>query len=366
MDILISAGDPSGDFHASKLALELKKLNKNLKISSIGGKHLRLASDSFIYNIVDLNLHGLWEPIKHSIALKYLIKNRIIPYLKTNNIKAVITVDFYGFNINLAEAAKSLNIPVYYFISPQVWATRPKRVYRLKNAVNHMFVIFPFEKEIYDKAGVPVTFVGNPVLDSIAKVEKKPVRSPETGSFTIGLFPGSRKQVINWNLPIMNKTAERIRIKYPNIEFKIFGMKSLEDCYKQHSDIKVVFDENNETRKKIDMAITTSGTVALENTLLEIPMIVMYHLPWLTYIIIKIMINVKNVTITNLLAGREIIPEYIQDKADPELIAGKTLDYLANISKLEDMKSEFRHIRNILGNPGCYERTARLIMEKTK
>ncbi|MFN3966529.1 MAG: lipid-A-disaccharide synthase, partial [Endomicrobiia bacterium] len=166
-EIFISCGDPSGDFHASNLAKEIKKIAPEIKITSIGGEEIKKASDNFLYNIVDLHLHGFWEPVKQYFNLRKFFNEKVVNYLKNSKPKAVIPVDFYGFNIKLAEKAKSLEIPVYYYISPQIWATRKGRIKKLKKYIDHIFVIFPFEEEIYRKAGISVDFVGHPLLDVV-------------------------------------------------------------------------------------------------------------------------------------------------------------------------------------------------------
>src|SRR3989339_492247 len=188
MEILICAGDPSGDIHASNLARELKKITPGCRISAIGGEKLRHEADNFIYDIVGLNVHGFWEPVKQYFRLKKFLDTRVADYLRGTKPSAVIPVDYYGFNIHLARTARELGIPVYYFISPQIWATRPKRIEKMKKYVNHISVIFPFEEKIYARAGVPVTFVGNPLLDSVPLPAQKQPGNPVKGNFTIGLF----------------------------------------------------------------------------------------------------------------------------------------------------------------------------------
>ncbi|MBU0951805.1 MAG: lipid-A-disaccharide synthase [Elusimicrobia bacterium] len=365
MEILISAGDPSGDLHAANLAREIKKLNSGIHISAVGGKKLNETSDTFIYDIVGLNLHGL-PSVKQYFNLKKLLNEDIAGYLKKNKPTAIIPVDFYGFNIKLAQQAQKQNIPVYYFISPQIWATRPERINAIKEFVNHISVIFPFEEKIYSQAGVPVTFVGNPLLDTIPTMPHKALKNSSSEGFTIGLFPGSRKQVVSWNLQTMLDTAKLIKDKYPQIIFKIIGLYSLKNCYMNvpKDGFEILYESDYITRANFDFAITTSGTVALENTLIGLPMLVMYKLPWPLYFLIKSIIKVSSVTITNLLTNEKLVPEFLQRDAQPDKIANTVLNIISDENKLADIKQKLENVRDILGEPGVYNRTAKLILEK--
>ena len=360
-EIFISCGDPSGELHASNLAKEIKRYAPEIKITSIGGKEIQKVSDKFLYNIVDLHLHGFWEPVKNYFNLRKLFNEKIVSYLKEIKPCAVIPVDFYGFNINLSKEANSLNIPVYYYISPQVWATRSGRIKKLKKYIDHMFVIFPFEEEIYRRAGIPVNFVGHPLLDIIKQNDTNQLQNE---NYVIGFFPGSRKQVVMWNLPIMIQTAKIIKRKIPNSEIIIFGRENIKECYRDIKEFPVVYDKDYEIRKKIDLAITASGTVTLENALLGIPMIVTYKLPWPMYFLIKSMINIQTITIVNLIANEQIVPEFIQRKAKPEEIAEKAISWLSDKDFLKEMKTKLLNIRKKLGEPGSYERTAKILLSK--
>lgn len=368
-ELFISCGDLSADLHSANLIRAIKKFEPKLRITAIGGEELKKVSDNFLFNLVELNLHGFWEPVKHYFKLKNLLNQTIYNYLRSNRPAAVIPVDFYGFNINLCRISHDLNLNVLYYISPQVWATRPNRINQLKKYINHMFVIFQFEEKIYRTAGIPTTFVGHPLLDLIP--EEIQIQDSSLQKFRIveqkleiGLFPGSRKQVINWNLPIFLQTARIIKQSFQEVNFTIVGIESLKECYKNCNSINVNFDNNYNSRLKFDIAISTSGTVTLENALLGIPMIVIYRLPWSMYFLIKSIIKVSTITIVNLIAGEQIIPEFIQSKANPRNIAKLILKWLKNKNILVEIKHKYKQIRNMLGEPGSYDRTAKLILEK--
>ncbi|OGS19289.1 MAG: hypothetical protein A3J83_08985, partial [Elusimicrobia bacterium RIFOXYA2_FULL_40_6] len=247
-----------------------------------------------------------------------------------------------------------------------IWATRPKRINKIKEFVDHVSVIFPFEEKIYSKEGVPATFVGNPLLDSLPELVQKNLKRPDSADFTIGLFPGSRKQVISWNLQTMIDSAKLIKNKYPKISFKVIGMSSLKHSYINvpQDGFEILYEPDYKTRANFDFAITTSGTVSLENTLIELPMLVMYKLPCLLYFLIKSFIKVKSITITNLLIDENLIPEFLQNDAKPEKIANAVIDIISNEMKLSEMRHKLNNVRNLLGKPGVYFRTAKLILEK--
>jgi lipid-A-disaccharide synthase len=357
-EIFISAGDISGDLHASNLISAIKKYDKDITVTSLGGYRLASVCDNFLFNLVDLNVHGFWEPIKQYFNLKKVFNSKVVTYLKKKKPNLLILVDYYGFNIKIAEFANSLNIPVYYFISPQIWATRYNRIKKIKKYIKHMFVIFPFEEVIYRKENIPVTYVGHPLLDIIPEIDNFSDFNTET--YKIGLFPGSRKSVIKWNLPIMEKTAKIVAKEIKNTHFFIIGLSNLKESYEKSS-LEVLYDVDYDTRKQLNLALTVSGTVSLENALLGIPMIIIYHLPWLMYFFIKSIIQVSNISITNILANKQITPELIQHNATPENISKLIISWLKNPEIMMNIRKEYIKLRTILGEKGAIDNTARII-----
>jgi len=357
--IFFSVGDSSADLHASNIVLSLKGMDGDIKVCSAGGSRLKSVSDEFLYDIAGLDVHGYYEPFRQYFRLRDVFFGKIIPFLKNKKPDMVVLADYYGFNIRVAEAAKELGIPVYYFISPQVWATRPGRIWKIKKYVDRMLVIFPFEEQIYRDAGIPVTFVGHPLLDILPRGSGVEERGRER--VRIGLFPGSRKQVIKWNLPVLLESAELIGRQISGAEFSIMGISTLKGCY--GNSVNVVYDAGYEDRRNLDLALSTSGTVTLENALLKIPMIVMYRLPALMYFIIKSMARVSQISIVNLIAGRPVIPEFIQDKAEPRKIADLAAEWLGDPGKTAEIREEYARLPALLGNGGAVEKAAKIIAE---
>ncbi|AKL97836.1 lipid-A-disaccharide synthase [Endomicrobium proavitum] len=353
--IFISAGDLSGEIHAANLIREIKKIAPSCFIESAGGDNLKSVSDSFIEDIVNINAFGFFV-VNQIFFLKKVLK-KIENSFKENKPDKVILVDYYGFNIFVGRLAKKFNIPVYYYVSPQVWASRAGRIKKLKEVVRKMFVIFPFEEKLYKDNGVDAVFVGNPLIDKISAKDNFEISNPPV----VGLFPGSRKSVVKKHIPILLETAKILREKL-NANFIIFSAgKNFEFSNKVLPDyIQLVSDNNQEKRKSVNIAVCPSGTVSLENALFGIPMVVMYKLAYFNYFIMRLIAKVKYITIVNILANKEIVPEFIQHAARAENIANAVIEQL-NPNNYRQKVSELLSFRQALGAPGVSKRTAELI-----
>jgi lipid-A-disaccharide synthase len=316
----------------------------------MGGAHLRKKADHFLYPLADVGGFGFWEPILKLPQL-WAAWTAFKKVLADDRPDIVVPMDYYGFNIRVAKYAHAAKIPVAYYISPQVWATRAGRVKTLGQTVDKMLVIFPFEEEIYKKAGVHVSFVGHPL------VERLPAPAIEASTPTIGLMPGSRRGTMARHLPILIETADQLRKDFPALRCILFRPEEIEEAfYKPYLEkspwIELKSDPTYEARKTLWLAIGVSGTSSLENMLLGIPMIVMYKLSPLTYWIARMLIQVPYVGIPNLLAGRAIIPELIQDKATPEHLAQTAKPLLLDSTKRAEMRTALLSLRATLQEGG--------------
>ncbi|MCX5781177.1 MAG: lipid-A-disaccharide synthase [Elusimicrobia bacterium] len=356
-NIFISAGDISGDFHAANLSKSIKKIDPKIIITSLGGRNLEQVSDNFLQDICCLSAFGFTAPFKHYFFLRKVF-NKIKNIWKNNKPDKVILVDFYGFNIHIAEYACRNKIPAYYYISPQVWASRRSRINKLAKYVKKMLVILPFEEEVYKETGLDTVFVGHPLIDII---DQNLISKQSNKETIIGFFPGSRKSVIERHLPILEKTAKIIKSKI-NAKFKIFLNNSPQNVIK--SDFQIVNSDNYLERAKLTFAITTSGTVSLENALLGIPMVVFYKVSWFNYWVAKLLVKVKYITMANILLGGELIPEFIQSRADPQIISEKVISMINDSEMMSKTKNELLGLRKILGNPGVSDRAAKIILEE--
>jgi lipid-A-disaccharide synthase len=271
-----------------------------------------------------------------------------------------VLVDYYGFNIHIGKKAKELGIDVYYYISPQVWASRKKRIAKIARVVKKMLVILPFEEKLYRKHGIDAEFVGHPLIDMVPE----PVISDSSTNAkpVIGLFPGSRKHVFDKHLPILLESARLIQ-KELDCDFKLFV--AYENLLKNKTvPYEVVKEKGYAKRRELSFAITTSGMVSLETALLGIPMAIMYKLSSFNYFLARLLVKVPYIGMANILLNSEIVPELIQKKAEPAVISKKVIEILRNKNALNTMKENLLALRKMLGKPGVSARAAKIILGK--
>ncbi|MBN1385325.1 MAG: lipid-A-disaccharide synthase [Elusimicrobia bacterium] len=364
MKIFISAGDPSGDLHGSNLIKQLKLQNPGVSVSGFGGSKMSAVSD-ILDKVADSSIIGFWEPVRNIVRLKRDF-NTAKKIFREQKPDILILIDYYGFNIHLAKEAKKHDIPVVYFISPQVWATRESRIKELKKYVKKMLVIFPFEEEIYNKAGIDCEFVGHPLLDVIPSSLVS--RPSSLGSLTIGLMPGSRIQELNRHVIPFLKAVKQISDNFGNVNCVItVSSDNIKEYIKQNfnddiHNIKFISHGDYEQRAGMDVCITSSGTATVENLILGIPMVIVYKTSFFTYFIAKSLIKVKNIGMVNILAGETICPELIQNDATPKKISEMCIDLIRNEQNLNTMRQKILKTREKLGGPGAVEKTAKIIL----
>jgi lipid-A-disaccharide synthase len=348
--LLIIAGDPSADRHGAALVAALRAKRPDVRISALGGAYLRQKANTFLYPLVGVGGFGFWEPLVKLPPL-WAAKRTVQQLLTSDRPDVVVPMDYYGFNIHMARLAHRSGIPVVYYISPQVWASRPGRIRKLAHVINKMLVIFPFEADLYRQAGVPVRFVGHPLM------ERLPPPGAESSVPTIGLLPGSRRGTVARHLPLLIQTAELLRRQFPQARCVLFRPEEIEPSFYQPylagaSWIELTADASYDARKGLWMAIGVSGTAALENMLLGIPMIIMYKLSRLTYWIAKHMIRVGHVGIPNLLAGKTVVPELLQDEATPERLAQTAEPFLKDPARRHAVRQTLLSLRATLADGG--------------
>ena len=353
LSVFISAGDISGDIHAGKLAEEIKKLC-NATIYSIGGNCLRKIADVFIDDIVNINAFGFF-PIKQFFFLKKIFK-KVQKCLIENKIDKVVLVDYYGFNIHVAKFAHSLNIPVYYYVTPQIWASRKSRIKKIAKYVKLVFPILPFEKDIYTEHGIPAIFEGNPLIDIVPTNNDKDINLEQ--EVNIGLFAGSRKNTIERHLPIIVDTVKLLNKQLKAI-FYLFSLA--ETNYNLPEYIMIKKGNDYSERAKINIALCPSGPVSLENALMGIPMVVMYKLSWLNYLLARLIVKVKYITLVNILENKEIVPEYIQQNATPGKLS-KAIINLLKTNNYNTTREELLKFKNCFGKNGVAKRVAQKII----
>jgi len=367
---MIIAGEASGDLHGAKLVEAMLERDPSLFFCGVGGRALREAGVRILVEASELAVVGITEVFS---KMGSLLKgaSRVKKLLKNLKPDLLIIIDFPDFNLHAAAIAKKQGIPVFYYISPQVWAWRKGRVKKIKRLVDHVGVILPFEEVFYKEHDVPVTFVGHPLLDETFYGKRDQTGSDRHAESVIGLLPGSRDKEVIRNLPAMLEAAMHIRKEYPEIRFCVSHaptvQKSLIDGilekFRYGNEIVVSTEHVRTILELSRLVVAVSGTVPLEAAISGTPTVIVYSVSSLSYWIGRAMIKVKHIGLINLIAGKEIVPELIQDKAAPEQIAACVTELLKKPEKLENMRSELLKTRECLGDPGASERAAALAFE---
>jgi lipid-A-disaccharide synthase len=339
----------------------------------MGGPALADAGATVLVDNRELAVVGLFEVLRHSRPIGAALI-RIRRHLAEARPDLVILIDFPDFNFLLMRMAKGLGIPVFYFISPQVWAWRPGRIRTLKRLVDDMAVILPFEVDFYGRHGMQVHYVGHPLLDVLegAPSREEAVRRhrPHGDRPLVGLLPGSRRGEVRTLLPVLMETAARIAKQRPDVQFVVPLAPSVEGgmldgvMRKWPVPVRVVSGDTHGVIRACDLIVTASGTVTLEAAILGTPMIITYRVSNLSYRTGRRLIRVDRVGLPNLIAGRMIAPELLQHEATPERLAEEALGYLYDPGRLARQRTELAAMRERLGEPGAFDRTARLVLER--
>lgn len=369
-NILIVAGDVSGDLHAAGLIRELKKADPDVQITAVGGKLMQKEADRFLFDLAAQGASGFIEPLKKMPLWISLIK-QIREYMETQNPAAIITVDFYGFNHQVLAMAKKRNIPAFYYVTPQVWASRQYRAKQLARLTKKMFVIYPFEPSFHKKFGGNAVFLGNPLLDIMPEPAPHTYETDnvKTKAWKLGILPGSRTGEISRLTPVFYQTFKQVLKEFPNTQAYLFALPDADENKilsllgePPHPNFHIVKDKNYELRGQMDFLLACSGTATLENALLGVPMVVAYKLFWPTYQIAKAVIKVKYISLVNLLPNKPLVKELIQADANPRLLAAETMAMFQNPAKLAAQREELLKLRASLGEKGVAARAAREIL----
>ena len=356
MKLYIVTGEPSGDLHAANLVHELKAHNSNFNIRAWGGDRLIAEGVEIAKNISETSFMGLTKVISNLSAIK-----EHIDYCKRDILQfkpdAIILVDYPGFNLKIAECAKTQGIKVFYYISPKVWAWNKSRISKIKNYVDHLLVILPFEVDFYKNHGIEVNYVGNPLLDEINKDNFN--ISYQSERPIVALLPGSRKQEIDMMLPEMISV-----IKYfPDYQFVIAATNLFSKAYYESfittDNVAIVFDETYGLLNNSDYAIVTSGTATLETALFKVPQIVCYKTNWLSYFIAKLAIKINYLSLVNILMNKLVVKELIQSELN-----SKNLKVELNnlINNKESIKDDYEKLIKLLGSSGASRKAAQFII----
>ena len=373
MRVMISCGEPSGDLYAGALAAEIRREEPSAAIVGFGGDRLAAAGATLIQNFSGLSVTGLLEVVR-ILPRTYATYRRLVADADATRPDVFVAVDFPDFNFTLARALKKRGIPVVYYISPQLWAWRSGRMKTMKRIADRVLVIFPFEEPIYREAGVPVEWVGHPLLDV-----SPPVRSREDFLRRLGLdpsrpvlalLPGSRTNELRMILPDLVEAARRIREQVPTVQFLVPRAPHLADelfaplgALTDGGRAVVVQGHAEDVLAAANAAVVASGTVTVQAALYECPMIVVYRLSSLTYRIGKPFVHVDTYAMVNLVAGRRVVPELIQEAFTPDAVASEAIRLLTDHAYAEGMRRELHAVKSRLGDPGASRRAARAVLE---
>ncbi len=366
---MMVAGEASGDLHGGALAAALLACNPDLDIVGFGGAAMRRAGVDVKFDIARLGIVGIFEVLFHFRTI--LSAWQMARALLTSGIDLLVLIDYPDFNLRLARSAKRLGIPVVYYISPQVWAWRAGRVRTIARCVDRMLVIFPFEKPIYDAAGVPCDFVGHPLLDEVRPCVERGAYLQSKGlnpsGVTVGLLPGSREREIRLHLPVMLVAMERLAQKVPGLQLLIPVAPSLSTEMLMQAaapcalPIRWMEGELYEALGSCDAVVVKSGTATLQVALAGVPMVIIYKLSAMTYGMAQRLVHLKSIGLVNIVAGKSVATELIQSTATADRICGEVARLLQDTTVGDAMKQDLKAVSSRLGTPGAARRAAEVI-----
>lgn len=369
---MIVAGEVSGDLHGAHLIKEILRMNPAIKIFGIGGDKMKAAGMQAAYHINKMAFLGFTEVLKHLPFIKKVQKD-LLSIVKAKNIKEVVLIDYPGFNLNFANQLKKLDVKIIYYISPQIWAWGAGRIKKIKKLVSKMIVVFPFEKEFYNKAGVDVEFVGHPLIE---QVESYSLLSREVffkkyyldnSKDILLILPGSRKNEVNNLLPETLKAAKKICSEF-NLQTVVAGSGNIDDeAYNKYLDefeFKVITGKTYDLMNLAKFGIIKSGTSTLEAGLFRLPMIIIYKTSAITYLIVKRLIKVNYIGMVNILLGEKVVPELIQNDVNTKTIFNESKKILSDTYLYNQIKNKLDHIRTLLGSSGASQKAASIILSE--
>ena len=363
------AGEASGDLHGASLIRELKKLDSSLKIFGIGGDKMQAEGMELIYHIDKMAFLGFVEVVKHLPFIKK-VQRDLIDEVKKRNVKEVILIDYPGFNLSIAKKLKSLDLKLIYYITPQVWAWGKGRVKNIKELFNKVLVVFPFEEKFFKSKNVNAEFVGHPLIQEINsynylnrdqlnnKFELDPAKE------ILLILSGSRKQEVKTIFPEAIKAASRLVDEFDmqivvacssNLDEKVFY--ELTD----QKNFKVIKDYTYDLLKHSKFGIIKSGTSTLEAGLMELPFVIVYKTSWLTYLIGKSLVKIKNIGMANIVLDEQVVPELIQNQANEKNIYSTAKNILSDDGLLNRMKLRLSRIKKVLGEKNAPKNAAKII-----
>jgi lipid-A-disaccharide synthase len=368
--IYFVAGEASGDEHGAALIRALRDLAPELNFSGRGGPKMKAVAGDALINWSDsAAVVGLWEVVKRYGYFREQFQ-RTLNEVATVKPDGVVLIDYPGFNLRLARALrkKSPALKIIYYISPQVWAWNRGRISQMARFLDLMLCIFPFEAELYNKSGLRTVFVGHPMIENLAKLRTGEERQPDL----IGVFPGSRLREVRKIFPIMLEAAREIVTERPESRFAVAAaserlaleIRQILAHTSQQNRVEVVTGDTAGTMQRAFAGMVASGTATLEAAYFKLPFVLVYKVSWPTYFAARLVLKTKHLGMPNVLAGREILPEFIQHEARPDTISKAVLKLMNDQAARDIMISEFDAIIAKLGETGASAKAARVILDE--
>ena len=360
--VFFVAGESSGDIHGAHLIRALRELDPEVRCEGLGGQHMAAAGMELHYDLAGHAIMGFTEVIKSLGLIRRLFRDTVTR-LQAAPPDALVLIDYPGFNLRLAREARARNIPVIYYISPQVWAWKRGRIKTIAERVRKMLVILPFEKALYDEAGVDCTYVGHPLLDHIPTVH---VNGTLRDRLVIGILPGSRQQEIQRLLPAMLEIARGIRQRHPEALFvapcvdtdREAQIRAMADGFP----LETLVGKTYEVLDAARFCLVASGTATVEAALFGVPFVILYKVSAVTYWIARAVVRVEHIGMVNILAGKRVVPEFVQHQAAPEQVLPVALELLDDTPARQRMLDELAKVRENLGSGGASRHAAQEIL----
>lgn len=357
MRYYIIAGEASGDLHGGNLIRQIRQQDPNAVVKAWGGDQMQAAGATLVRHIRDLAFMGFVEVIKH---LRTILNN--ISFCKKDILDfkpdVLVLIDYPGFNLRIARWAKTQGIKVAYYISPQVWAWKEGRVKEIRQNVDKMLVILPFEEEFYKKWNFKVTYVGHPLVEVIAAEKAKPAPAPISEKPIIALLPGSRRQELEAKLPVMLQMAPR----FPEYQFVVAGAPTLDEQdyapLLKGTNAILIQGKTYELLRQAHAALVTSGTATLETALFGVPEVVCYRGNPISYWLARKLIKVKYISLVNLIMDAPVVPELIQQDLNPENLEKTLRTLLGDTPERRNMKAQYEELWSLLGSMPASEQAA--------
>ena len=370
---MMLAGEASGDAHGAEVVEAMKALNPEIRFSGMGSHELKRAGVDVFFDSASIAVVGIVEVLKHWGEIKQameLVKNR----LETTRPDLLVLIDYPEFNLKMARHAKSLGIRVLFYISPQVWAWRPKRIHKIGQSIDHMAVLFKFETEYYERAHIPVTFVGHPLVDKVKTSaqadQQRALLKIDADRKIIGLFPGSRRSEIARLLPLMLETAASMQQQDQSLAFVMPVAASLDydairnACEASGVDIHLTRENIYDVISVCDAIVSCSGTVTLEIALLGIPLCIVYKMSWLSYQIMSRLITIPHIGLANIVANKHIVKEFLQDDATSQNVSAELFHLLNDAPYREQVTAGLNEVKVNLGMGEGSKHMAQLILQQ--